>query len=215
MMCQWDSLIGILPLWMRQDVDKLGTSKMQELRLRLNKPPQLICKDGILQLQRKISADDLKVCLNAASRYSPWSSATSAKGYITCPGGHRVGICGEAILQNEICTGIHNISSLCIRVCRDFPGIADKLKDISGGVLIIGKPGAGKTTLLRDFVRMKSKTQNVCVVDERQEVFPRAGERLCFETGSNTDVLSGTPKLYGIELALRSMCPQIIAVDSS
>ncbi len=213
MMCQWDSLVGILPIWMRQDVDKLGKTDMQELRLRVNKPPRLICKNRTLQLQRNVTTDDLKVCINAASRYSPWSSATSAKGYITCPGGHRVGICGEAIIANDTCTGMNNISSVCIRVSRDFKGIADKLTDISGGVLIIGRPGCGKTTLLRDFVRLKSKDQCVCVVDERQEIFPRAGDSICFETGQNTDVLSGVPKLQGIEMALRSMSPQIIAVD--
>ena len=213
MMCQWDHLIGILPIWMRQDVDKYGRSSMQELRLRIGKQPMLICKERTYQLSRAISNDDLKLCINAASRYSPWASSTTASGYITCPGGHRVGICGEGIMQNGSCTGINSVSSVCIRVSRDFNGIADKLIGISGGVLIIGKPGCGKTTLLRDYVRLRSKEQCVCVVDERQEIFPRAGERICFETGCNTDVLSGVPKQQGIEMALRSMSPQIIAVD--
>lgn len=213
MMCQWDALLQILPMWIRQDVDRLGKDTLQELRLRLNMPPLLICKDRSIVLNKLVSGDDLKLCLNAASRYSPWASATSAQGYITCFGGHRLGICGEGIIQNGMPTGISSISSLCIRVSRDFTGIANKLKDISGGVLFVGKPGSGKTTLLRDYIRLRSDKQCICVVDERREVFPRVGETICFPQGNNTDVLSGIPKQIGIEMVLRSMGPQAIAVD--
>ena len=109
MMCQWDHLIGILPIWMRQDVDKYGRSSMQELRLRIGKQPMLICKERTYQLSRAVSNDDLKLCINAACRYSPWASTTTASGYITCPGGHRVGICGEGIMQNGSCTGMPRV----------------------------------------------------------------------------------------------------------
>ena len=213
MMCQWEALLGILPLWIRQDVDRLGKDSLLELRLYLGSPPLLVCKDRTLTLNKPATADDLKLCINAASRYSPWAAATSASGYITCYGGHRVGICGEVILQNGVPTGLTAISSVCIRVSRDFKGIAGKLSGISGGVLMVGKPGSGKTTLLRDYIRMRSNENYICVVDERREIFPRAGESICFEAGPKTDVLSGVPKQVGIEMALRSMSPQVIAVD--
>jgi stage III sporulation protein AA len=213
MMCQWEALLGILPLWMRQDIDRLGNDSLQELRLYLGSPPLLKCKDRTLTLNKAVTADDLKLCINAASRYSPWAAATSASGYITCIGGHRVGICGEVILQNGMPTGVTAISSICIRVSRDIKGIACKLSGISGGVLMVGKPGSGKTTLLRDYIRIRSNENYICVVDERREIFPRAGESICFYTGPKTDVLSGVPKQAGIEMALRSMSPQVIAVD--
>lgn len=213
MKCQWESLLCILPIWMRQEVDKLGKTDLQELRLRIDRLPLLVCKEREIRLNRVVTGDDLKLCINAASRYSPWASATAAKGYITCNGGHRIGICGEAILQNSVCTGFNHITSLCIRISRDITGLANELKNINGSILIIGRPGWGKTTLLRDLIRLKSKTQSVCVVDERQEIFPVANGRICFDPGINTDVLSGTDKLTGIEMALRSMSPQIIALD--
>ena len=213
MMCQWEALLGILPLWMRQDVDKLGKDSLQQLRLYLGSPPLLECKDRALKLSKAVTTDDLKLCINAASRYSPWAAATSASGYITCVGGHRVGICGEVILQNGIPTGVTAISSICIRVSRDIKAIAGKLSGISGGVLMVGKPGSGKTTLLRDYIRIRSNENYICVVDERREIFPRAGESICFDTGPRTDVLSGVSKQAGIEMALRSMSPQVIAVD--
>ena len=42
MMCAWNELIGILPLWMRQEVDQSGKADAQELRLRLKGPPELV-----------------------------------------------------------------------------------------------------------------------------------------------------------------------------
>ena len=99
---------------------------------------------------------------------------------------------------------------LCIRVARDFPGLAVSLKEISGSVLIIGPPGSGKTTLMRDLIRQKSLLQqgSVAVVDERGELFP-----LGFSRGKRVDVLTGCPKGQGIDILLRAMGPASIAVD--
>ena len=81
----------------------------------------------------------------------------------------------------------------------------------------------GKTTLLRDLIRQlsdgfvldsrKIQGYTVGVVDERSEI---AG---CFlgepqnDVGMRTDVLDNCPKDAGMEMLLRSMAPQILAVD--
>ena len=59
MTCAWKELLSILPPWLGQEVDKAGSESLQELRLRLSQPPQLICRDGISYLHREITADDL------------------------------------------------------------------------------------------------------------------------------------------------------------
>ena len=112
-------------------------------------------------------------------------------------------------MDGNMVRGIRNLSSLCIRVARDFPGIAARAAGIKGNILVIGSPGSGKTTLLRDLIRQISDSgQTVTVVDERGELFPTG-----FEQGRRTDVLTGCSKAQGLDMALRTMGPSCIAVD--
>ena len=200
--------MGILPAWIRSEVDRRGRETLQELRLRINAPPELVLSDGSVFLGGSVSRDDLNFCINTASRYSPWASATVSKGFITAPGGHRIGLCGTVVCKSGIVTGMREVHSLCIRVARDFPGIADHAGYISGSVLILGAPGWGKTSLLRDLCRRISRERLLSVVDEREELFPQG-----FKQGNRMDVLRGCPKTCGIEMLLRTMGPEYIAVD--
>lgn len=211
MRCAWKEFLSILPSRYRQEVDTLGKDTLQELRLRLNAPPELVLTGSSRWLNGDVTKDDLKFIVNTASRYSPWSAATVEQGYLTAPSGHRIGLCGEAVVKAGGMAGIREISSLCIRVARDFPGIAKNAEHLTGSVLILGAPGWGKTTLLRDLIRQFSdKGEHIAVVDERGELFPSCGD---FYTGRCTDVLTGCAKADGIEMVLRSMGPACIAVD--
>lgn len=210
MKCAWKELLGILPDWLAPDVDRFGKDSLQELRLRLGSPPELVCGDGIRRLQRSVAPDDLNFCINTASRYSPWAAQSIASGYLTAPGGHRIGICGEAVVKAGEMTGVRNVTSLCIRVARDFPGIGRDAAALSGSILLLGPPGSGKTTLLRDLVREISRTEQTAVVDERGELFPPQSH---FESGCMLDVLTGCGKEMGIDQVLRTMGPSCIAVD--
>lgn len=212
--CQWTALLNVLPPWMRERIFSLQNSCLQEIRLRMGVVPILICKDKLHRLQRTVAKEDLEFCINTASRYSPWASQTISSGFITVQGGHRIGICGTVAMQNDKRVSIRDVGSVCIRVARQFPGIGERAADIPGNILILGRPGSGKTTLLRDIIRCKSQAgSTVCVVDERQELFPGIGGAPCFQTGENTDVLRGCPKAEGIDMAIRVMNPHIIAVD--
>ena len=215
MRCAWQSFIELLPVWMREYVDKQGRDNLQELRLRVNAPPMLKLKTGTELMSRSVITEDISFCINIVTRYSPWSASTASKCYYTAYGGHRIGLCGNVMFSNGQAHGVRDITSLCIRVARDFHGIARDVGKIDGSVLILGQPGSGKTTLLRDLIRQLSADRNesITVVDERQEIFPYFQGSFCFDTGLNTDVISGCDKSTGIEAALRNTGPTRIAVD--
>lgn len=208
MMCEWTKLLGILPGWLACEVDKYGKKELQELRLRLGQVPELNMGNRSLWLDRIICQDDLNFVFNTASKYSPWAATTMAQGYLTAPGGHRIGICGEAVMKNGRMETMRKIQSLCIRVARDFPGISGAAAVYQGSILLLGPPGSGKTTLLRDLLRRIAQNETVAVVDQRCEIFPEGISR-----GKRMDVISGCRKAEGIEMLLRTMGPTCIGVD--
>ena len=215
MICKWDGLLSILPLRMRQEVNRFGADELTELRLRLGQLPNLVMRNRTTQISGTVTKEDIQFVMNSATKFSPWTADTLAKGFISVPGGHRIGVCGQAIRHQGRISGIRDPGSLCIRVARDFPGLAAPLKEVSGSLLIIGPPGSGKTTLLRDLIRQRSDADagSVGVVDERCELFPAINGSWCYPMGKNTDVLSGCGKQEGIEILLRTMSPRLIAVD--
>lgn len=192
------ALLAILPQRMRQE----DYEEVRQIRLRRGKPPRLVTAAGFRDVGDPVGAEDLSYVINAASRYSPWNAGSIKDGYLTAPGAHRIGVCGEGAGE-----AVADLTSLCIRVARDLEGIAAGLP-MDESLLLLGPPGSGKTTLLRDHIRRLSKTRAVSVVDERRELFPEG-----FSRGENTDVLSGICKSRGIDMVLRSMGPQVIAVD--
>lgn len=208
MRCAWDHFMKVLPRSIQEQVSLGDKDTLQELRLRLGQVPEFISSRGIRWGSRITGMQDLAFVVNAASQYSPWSASTCAMGFITAPGGHRIGLSGEfAVKDNLVCT-IRSVTSLCIRIGRDFPGIAAKAANLDGNILILGPPGSGKTTFLRDLIRQCSDQNSVAVVDERGEIFPKD-----FDRGRRTDVLTGCGKQQGISMALRTMGPSCIACD--
>ena len=79
--------------------------------------------------------------------------------------------------------------------------------------LIVSPPGMGKTTLLRELVRRLSETHRVSLLDERGEVAGVWDGVPEFDVGSPTDVLTGADKRSGAAMLLRSMNPEILAMD--
>lgn len=214
MQCQWDTLYTILPLWLRAELDNYDKENLQELRLRVQRPVELVYGVKKRFINREVRRDDISFTINTASKYSPWSAKTINNGYITAPGGHRIGIGGYVVYQNGRPSGIRSPTSVCIRVSKNYDGIAKSVAHISGSTIIIGPPGCGKTTFLRDFIRQKSNSGTpVSVIDERSEIFPEIDGQFCFPVGKHTDVLSGCSKAYGIETLIRCMSPAMIAVD--
>lgn len=169
---------------------------------------------------------DIAEMLNYISNYSLYAYREEVKqGFITIRGGHRIGICGGAVVEGGRLAGMHHITFLNIRVAHERPGCAENLMDSirkEGSIyntLLVSAPGAGKTTYLRDSIRLLSEGNaqtaglHVCVVDERSEIAACHMGIPQNDLGPCTDVLDGCPKAEGMLLMLRSMSPQVLAVD--
>ena len=174
----------------------------------------------------RITGKDIAEMLSYISKYSLYAYQEELRqGYLTIEGGHRIGIAGEAAKDGEGIAGIKHISFLNIRVAHEKKGCAEKilpyLKDEKNiyNTLLVSKPGAGKTTCLRDCIRSLSDGtedldgMKICVVDERSEIAACHLGIPQNDMGMRTDVLTGCSKSEGMMLMLRSMSPQIIAVD--
>lgn len=191
--------------------------------------PEHLTKDS--KYAYLVTEQDISDMLVFISRYSLFAFEEEVRsGFITIEGGHRVGLSGQAVFHEGWMQTIRNISYLNIRISHEKKECARRLvphlyrqpKERQSGIyntLLISPPGKGKTTLLRDMVRLLSDGTKehaglkVSVVDERSEI---AG---CYrgvpqnDVGMRTDVLDSCPKSSGMMLLIRTMSPQVVAVD--
>lgn len=217
--------VSLLPPALRAPFQDGGFTEVpvEEIRLRTGRR-MMVSSVGIEREAAgfaPITAAHLRQVMENVTRSSLHSVAESLKhGYVTSSGGCRVGVCGTTAVSCGEVGSIRELSSLCIRVAREHPGIAKPLLDAifaNGRVLntlIISPPGLGKTTLLRDIVRLVSERGiRVAVADERGELAAVNAGVPRFDVGAHTDVLTGAPKEYAVMTLLRTMTPHVVALD--
>ncbi|MDR0963685.1 MAG: stage III sporulation protein AA, partial [Clostridium sp.] len=234
-------LLQLFPLKMRAlflAVDK-EWERIQEIRLRIGRPI-ILYKDGIeyflsatgcytdkLGEATSFDAQQIEAVVLHICQYSIYAYEDELRqGFLTVPGGHRIGISGKAVIDEQgMIKTFHHISGLNIRISHQIKGAADavlrrcyhfgELKN----TLIISPPGCGKTTLLRDLVRRVSDGnafgagKSVGLVDERSEIAGSFRGIAQNDVGMRTDVLDACPKEQGMMILLRAMSPAVIAVD--
>lgn len=186
----------------------------EELRLRLGKRPAVLC--GGVQTDLPLPAvteEDIGGFVRAAAGNSCYAVQEQLRhGFLTLPGGHRLGLCGCAAVRDGEVMSLREISSLDLRFSRDIT--PETVPSVRTSTLIIGPPGCGKTTLLRCCIRQISDGgARVSVCDERGEIAGYHAGRMRYDLGAQTDVMTGMPKAAAMPMLLRSMNPQWIAVD--
>ena len=217
---------------------RLDLGRLQEIRLRAEKP-FLIRLDGeefFLSGQGKslkepagawvVTKREIRETMELVGKYSLYAYEDELKqGYLTLQGGHRMGISGKVVLEGDKVKSIRYISCLNLRLSHQITGCGDKvlpyLYDETGlkHTLIISPPRCGKTTLLRDLIRQISNGsrehpgRTVGVVDERSEICGCYQGIPANDVGIRTDVMDACPKAEGMMMMIRSMAPEVLAVD--
>lgn len=217
-MQKFKSVLDVLPAEYRAALEPEKLENADELRLRQGCAPTILTAGR--EVPFSISSDfglvkgkDLELILSAASGYSAYAVQESLReGFLTLPGGHRIGICGMQVCRKGEPVSIREISSLCIRLARDVK--FETLPALADSTLILGPPGCGKTTLLRGCIRKLSESgARVAVADVRGELSAAVRGEPGFFLGCHTDVLCGGEKAASVMQLLRTMNPQWIAVD--
>lgn len=161
---------------------------------------------------------DILASLCGGSLYA--YSQDVAEGFVTLPGGIRVGVSGRAACEGGRVLGVREITGLCIRLPHRHADVGGSLCELlrrtaaSGetrGLLIYAPPGVGKTTLLRGMARHLASPPDpwrTVVIDTRGELsFDTRSEGLCL------DVLSGYPRAVGVSIATRTLNAQVMICD--
>ncbi len=208
-----------------------AASTVQEVRLRKGRPLCIVTPGGDCLISPSVSQEDIEKTLSLITDCSYYALENElANGYITIPGGHRVGLSGQAATWADGSFRIREVTGFCFRIAREVKGVADKVvRQLMGppgsgrlaSTLIVSPPGCGKTTLLRDLCRLAGegvshiglRPSQVGIVDERSEIAACHRGVPQHDVGPRADVLDRCPKARGMMMLQRSMGPDVIATD--
>ena len=125
--------------------------QIEEIRIRVNRPISFKIADEIILLDYIISQEEMlelfqRICENSIYSYTN----QICNGYITVKGGHRIGISGSCVIENNRVINIKYISSLNIRIAREIIDsskeiidyIINKEKNSIYNTLIVSPPGS-------------------------------------------------------------------------
>ena len=223
-------ILKCLPTQLAKLILEHNIQKLEEIRIRVNKPVILKLGQVEIVLNYTITTNEIigilqNICNNSIYTYQN----QICNGFITLPGGNRVGIAGNVVIKDGQVSNISYIYSLNFRISHQINGASDNIlkyvldteNNTIFNTLIVSPPGAGKTTMIRDLAKRISNGINeinfrgldVSIIDERGEIAAMTKGITFNDVGIRTDVLDNVPKSIGIRMAVRSMAPKVIIAD--
>ena len=212
-----DLVYSALPVRIRgalERVIELSGSELTEIHICLGKGSSARFFSRKIYLGISVYESDMEhILLEFTGRALYAHRNTLRDGFISLGDGVRVGVCGQARYEGDFLVGVAHITSFLIRIphieCAFAPRLADAFQECERGMLIFAPPSGGKTTALRALLLRLSAAGagRISLIDERGEI--DTGEfALC-----DVDIFKGYRRSKGMEIALRTMSPEIIAVD--
>ena len=192
-----------------------GLEELSELHLTLGRRSRALLGRERILLGTEVTEDDMEGAVHRLCGGAVYAHRdTIADGYVSLDNGIRVGICGQARYEAGRLVGVSDISALLFRIPSSDCSFTAELFEIflkcRQGMLIYAVAGGGKTTALRSLAYRLAEGKDgarVSVIDERCE-FSVAECSRC-----GIDLFRGYKRSEGMNIALRTMAPEIIAVD--
>ena len=224
-------LDGYLPSQIINALKHLSINKLNEIRLRVGNP--VVIEYGGLYYLSSVGITDVIgksiICTKDMIEYTVAQACENSiyaynddikQGYLTIPGGARIGLAGTCVREGPTIKTIKNISSLNIRIPHEVKNCSLKILEFVTepsihNTLILSPPGAGKTTLLRDLAFQISQRylQNILIIDERNEIANTINGIPQYKLGIFCDVMTNCTKKFGLENGIRSMRPDVVMTD--
>ncbi|MHA0855573.1 stage III sporulation protein AA [Paenibacillus sp. CMAA1364] len=231
------SLLEQLPSSMLERLEEVRIREGRPLEINASGDHHFVTAGGKLTYRVEDSykpvREDSHRLLDRISNHSLYTMEEELrKGFITIPGGHRIGLAGRTVLSGGKVEHLRDISAFNVRIAKEIHGASNvilpylldhKAKRICH-TLILSPPQHGKTTLIRDLARqisqgsygnsaMKWSGMKVGIIDERSEIAGSIRGVPSFDVGPRTDVMDGCPKAEGMMMMIRSMSPEVLLVD--
>lgn len=147
-----DEISQIINEYFTQDEEEKN-KVIEEIRLRVDRPIQLKFNKFEKILQKNVSQESILRTIQYVCDNSIYSYQNQiCEGFITVRGGHRIGITGNCVIENNKVSNINYISSLNFRVAKEIKGASNKLlkyvldleKNNIYTTLIVSPPGVRK-----------------------------------------------------------------------
>lgn len=193
-------------------------SECEELHLRADMPVSLTVDGENILPGMKLTERELRDTLFGLCDQSVHAhEETICRGYMMIGGAIRVAVSGQAVVHNGIVTAIGQVYCLSIRMPHTLPRVNDPLTEklavtrFMEGILIFAPPGVGKTTQLRISAAAVSSApylRRTVLLDTRGELYEGTLMR-----DSLIDRLESYPRGAGLEIAVRTLAPQLIFCD--
>ena len=208
--------LGYLPPRLAESAKRtaaLYDAPVEEIRLRKGQRLALTIDGKNVTADAVCTGQEIAETVMSLCRHSVYAHEnTIREGYIAAEGGIRAGVCGRAVTSGGMVTALSEITSVSIRIPHRVPGAGDEVLRLlreSGfrkNILIYSPPGVGKTTVLREVI-YGIRSRRLAVVDTRYELYTEEDGELM------ADILGGYPRAKGIEIALRTLSPELIVCD--
>ena len=231
-MDEYDQVIQALPSWLARPLLELPSTlapQVQEVRLRVGCTPMFTVRGAVYAPQElgregkalqtlRLTPPQMEEILFTLCGGSVHTHQTEiAQGYVTLASGCRAGLGGQFLQTAEQGIVLQELTSVNLRIARektiDLPEeLRAALQEHFIGMLLVGEPGSGKTTVLRSMAQELARQKKlVSVIDERRELFAGMPRRTF--PGEALDVISGIPKGQAVQMALRTLSPQVLLLD--